>query len=268
MVPKIWTIPRGRPQNPLRAAPRRSKSGAPQAGHQAKILNSADLYLCASRVHTCQKLRIKMEEAAAALASVLPTSEAHLHSLLCSQDKFFAAVRCRLIGLLPAEVASAEMASPEPAAALDTAARAAAITALVSLVHAHRILAQTDGGATALPATSGAALLAELPPDERSALLSCAAALGLSSPGSHETVGSVLAHLRSAADTLSDDGCSAADTAESTHSGALLSRGRRRRGCEGRLFTGRSVNRWRTPLSGRVRPRGNGGARRLERRSA
>ena len=28
-----------------------------------------------------------MEEAAAALASVLPTSEAHLHSLLCSQDK-------------------------------------------------------------------------------------------------------------------------------------------------------------------------------------
>ena len=47
-----------------------------------------------------------MEEAAAALASVLPTSEAHLHSLLCSQDKFFAAVRCRLIGLLPAEVAA------------------------------------------------------------------------------------------------------------------------------------------------------------------
>ena len=41
---------------------------------------------------------------------VLPTSEAHLHSLLCSQDKFFAAVRCRLIGLLPAEVAAAEMA--------------------------------------------------------------------------------------------------------------------------------------------------------------
>ena len=167
-----------------------------------------------------------MEEAAAALASVLPTSEAHLHSLLCSQDKFFAAVRCRLIGLLPAEVAAAEMAAaemlPEPS---HIAARAAAITTLVSLVHAHRILAQTDGGATALPATSEAALLAELPPDERSALLSCAAALGLSSPGSHETVGAVLARLRSAADTLADDGCSAADTATATHSGALLSLG-------------------------------------------
>jgi len=162
-----------------------------------------------------------MEEAAAALASVLPTSEAHLHSLLCSQDKFFAAVRCRLIGLLPAEVAAAER-WPEPS---HIAARAAAITTLVSLVHAHRILAQTDGGATALPATSEAALLAELPPDERSALLSCAAALGLSSPGSHETVGAVLARLRSAADTLADDGCSAADTATATHSGALLSLG-------------------------------------------
>ena len=44
MVLKIWTIPRGRPQNSLRAAPRRSKSGAPQAGPQVKILNSADLY--------------------------------------------------------------------------------------------------------------------------------------------------------------------------------------------------------------------------------
>ncbi|EOD27848.1 hypothetical protein EMIHUDRAFT_204846 [Emiliania huxleyi CCMP1516] len=163
-----------------------------------------------------------MEEAAAALASVLPTSEAHLHSLLCSQDKFFAAVRCRLIGLLPAEVVSAEMASPEPS---HIAARAAAITTLVSLVHAHRILAQTDGGATASPATSEAALLVELPLDERSALLSCAAALGLSSPGSHETVGAVLARLRSAADTLADDGCSAADTATATHSGALLSLG-------------------------------------------
>ena len=43
MVLKIWTIPRGRPQNPLRAAPRRSKSGAPQAGHQVKILNSAEI---------------------------------------------------------------------------------------------------------------------------------------------------------------------------------------------------------------------------------
>ena len=158
---------------------------------------------------------------------MLPTSEAHLHSLLCSQDKFFAAVRCRLIGLLPAEVVSAEMASPEPS---HIAARAAAITTLVSLVHAHRILAQTDGGATASPATSEAALLVELPPDERSALLSCAAALGLSSPGSHETVGAVLARLRSAADTLADDGCCGPLR-------LLLGRG-----CERRLLTGRAVN--------------------------
>ena len=49
MVLKIWTIPRGRPQNPLRAAPRRSKSGAPQAGHQVKILTARERHRLASR---------------------------------------------------------------------------------------------------------------------------------------------------------------------------------------------------------------------------